>query len=77
MLKLPHPADLENARRITAAIRFDVVLFLGRGQYARASAETLALARAKAADMAHAHNNGRRAMIYGITADGLAGLVAG
>ena len=52
-----------------------MALFLGAGRYANDSATTLVEARAKAARLAEQHPNGRRPLIYGITADGRSGLV--
>jgi hypothetical protein len=57
------------------AVRFEVALFLGVGRYATASATRLAEARAEAARLMAMHPNGRRAPIYGVTADGRSGLV--
>jgi hypothetical protein len=75
MARKPHPADIRDRNVIANAIRFDVALFLGRGCYARASAETLADARNEAARIADEHRNGRRALIYAIDADGRSALV--
>jgi hypothetical protein len=73
--KPPHPADIANANLIAAAVRFDIALFLGRGAYARDTAETLDEARAKAERLAAENPNSRQPLIYGITADGRLGLV--
>jgi hypothetical protein len=70
-----HPADVANANIVAAAVRFDIALFLGVGRYATDTAETLAEARGKAARLAAMHPNGRRPLIYGVTADGRSGLV--
>jgi len=75
MPKKPHPADLANAAIIAAAIRFDIALFLGTGRFATATAETLDQARIEAARLASENPNGRRPLIYGVTADGRSGLV--
>jgi hypothetical protein len=71
----PHPADVANASIVAAAVRFDIALFLGVGRYATETAETLDEARAKAARLVEMHPNGRRPLIYGVTADGRSGLV--
>ena len=71
----PHPADVANANIVAAAVRFELALFLGVGRYATDSAATLEEARAKAARLIAMHPNGRRPLIYGVTADGRSGLV--
>lgn len=71
----PHPADVANANIVAAAVRFDIALFLGVGQYATDTATTLEEARAKAGRLVAMHPNGRRPLIYGVTADGRSGLV--
>jgi len=71
----PHPADLANANVVASAVRFEIALFLGGGRYATDTAETLDEARSKAACLLALHRNGRRPLIYGVTADGRSGLV--
>lgn len=71
----PHPADVANANIVAAAVRFDIALFLGVGRYATDTAATLEQARAKADRLVAMHPNGRRPLIYGVTADGRSGLV--
>jgi hypothetical protein len=71
----PHPADIANANIVAAAVHFDIALFLGVGRYATDTAETLEEARAKADRLVAMHPNGRRPLIYGVTADGRSGLV--
>jgi hypothetical protein len=71
----PHPADVANANAIASAVRFEIAHFLGVGRYATDAAGTLAEARAKAARVMAMHPNGRRPLIYGVTADGRWGLV--
>jgi hypothetical protein len=71
----PHLADVANAKIVAAAVRFDLALFLGVGRYATDTAATLEEARAKAARLVAMHPNGRRPLIYGVTADGRSGLV--
>jgi hypothetical protein len=71
----PHPADVANASIVAAAVRFDIALFLGVGRYATETAETLDEALAKADRLVEMHPNGRRPLIYGVTADGRSGLV--
>jgi hypothetical protein len=71
----PHPADVANANIVASAVRFDIALFLGVGQYATDTATTLEEARAKADRLVAMHPNGRRPLIYGVTADGRSGLV--
>jgi hypothetical protein len=71
----PHPADVANANVVASAVRFEIALFLGVGRYATDTAETLDEARRKAAGLVAMHRNGRRPLIYGVTADGRSGLV--
>ena len=71
----PHPADVANANIVAAAVRFELALFLGMGRYATDTAETIEEALAKADRLVAAHPNGRRPLIYGVTADGRSGLV--
>ena len=56
-------------------MRFDIALFLGIGRYAADTAATLEEARVKAARLTAMHPNGRRPLIYGVTAEGRSGLV--
>jgi hypothetical protein len=71
----PHPADIANAKVVASAVRFEIALFLGVGRYATDTAETLDEARSKAARLVAIHRDGRRPLIYGVTADGRSGLV--
>ena len=71
----PHPADVTNANIVAAAVRFELALFLGMGRYATDTAETIEEALAKADRLVAMHPNGRRPLIYGVTADGRSGLV--
>jgi len=71
----PHPADAANANIIAEAVRFDIALFLGVGRYATDTAKTMEEALAKADRLVAMHPNGRRPLVYGITADGRSGLV--
>lgn len=71
----PHPADVANAKVIASAVRFEIALFLGVGRYATDTEETLDEACRKAAGLVAMHRNGRRPLIYGVTADGRSGLV--
>jgi hypothetical protein len=71
----PHPADVANANVVASAVRFEIALFLGVGRYATDTAGTLDEARSKAARLVAMHRNGRRPLIYGVTADGRSGLV--
>src|SRR5579883_181659 len=71
----PHPADAANAKVIASAVRFEIALFLGVGRYAIDTAANLEEARSKAARLVAMHRNGRRPLIYGVTADGRSGLV--
>ena len=71
----PHPADIANANIVAAAVRFDIALFLGVGHYATDTANTIEEALAKADRLVAMHPNGRRPLIYGVTADGRSGLV--
>jgi len=71
----PHPADIANANVVASAVRFEIALFLGLGRYATDTAQTLEEARSTAARLIAMHPNGRRPLIYGVTADGRSGLV--
>jgi hypothetical protein len=71
----PHPADVANANIVAAAVRFELALFLGVGRYATDTAETIEEALAKTDRLVATHPNGRRPLIYGVTADGRSGLV--
>jgi hypothetical protein len=76
MAKHIHPADLANADLIEAAASYSVTLFLGRGEYDRATAATIAEARDIAAAMMAAHPTcSRRPLIYAVTREGRAALV--
>lgn len=74
-VRKPHPADVANASVVASAVRFEIALFLGVGRYATDTAETLDEAHRKAARLVAMHRNGRRPLIYGVTADGRSGLV--
>jgi hypothetical protein len=71
----PHPADVANANVVASAVRFEIALFLGVGRYATDTAETLDEACRKAAGLVAKNRNGRRPLIYGVTAEGRSGLV--
>ena len=71
----PHPADVANANIVATAVRFELALLLGVGRYATDTAETIEEALAKADRLVAMHPNGRRPLIYGVTADGRSGLV--
>ena len=71
----PHPADVANANIVATAVRFELALFLGMGRYATDTAATIEEALAKANRLVAVHPNGRRPLIYGVTADGRSGLV--
>lgn len=68
-----HPTDVANV--IASAVRFEIALFLGVDRYATDTAATIDEARKKAARLISTHGNGRRPLIYGVTADGRSGLV--
>jgi hypothetical protein len=62
-----HPADLENARIVANAVRFEISLFLGTGEFARAEAPTKEEAEQAARDMkAHYSTCSRFPMIYAV-----------
>lgn len=69
------PADLHNDALIARAVRFDIAVFLGVGNYANATAATLAEAALIAKYLADDVNNGRPAIIYAMTADDRQALV--
>ncbi len=75
MPRKTHPADIRDGEVIAGAIRYDIALFLGVGQYARASAETYAKAEIEAERLRRETPNGRRPLIYAIDAAGRAALV--
>ena len=75
MARKPHPADVANANIVAAAVRFELALFLGMGRYATDTAETIEEALTKADRLVAMHPNGRRPLIYGVTAEGRSGLV--
>lgn len=77
MARRLHPADAADAAVIANAIRFEIALFLGRGRYAKTSADTLPQALREAAHLAANHPNGRRALIYAIDANDRSALVIG
>jgi hypothetical protein len=65
-----HPADLENARIVANAVRFEICLFLGTGEFARAEADTRAEAEQAARDMkAHYTSCSRYPILYAIDSD--------
>jgi hypothetical protein len=67
--KIIHPADLENARIVANAVRFEISLFLGVGEFARAEAATREEAEQAARDMkAHYTSCSRFPMIYAVDA---------
>ncbi|MCL5779199.1 hypothetical protein M1105_19740 [Limibaculum sp. FT325] len=70
-----HPADHAAARIIAAAERFEIALFRGQGVYAKAEAASLDEARTAAARLEAEAGNGKRAMIYALTAEGRSALV--
>jgi hypothetical protein len=62
-----HPADLENARIVENAVRFEISMFLGTGEFARAEAATRTEAEQAARDMkAHYSTSSRFPIIYAI-----------
>tara|TARA_R110002073_G_scaffold303806_1_gene472271 strand:- start:7952 stop:8641 length:690 start_codon:yes stop_codon:yes gene_type:complete len=65
-----HPADTAAAAIVAAAERFEIALFLGRGRYAKAGARDLEQARREAERLEGMHGNGKRALIYAISAEG-------
>lgn len=65
-----NPADLENARIVVNAVRFEISLFLGVGEFARAEAATRAEAEQAARDMkAHYTSCSRYPIIYAFDAN--------
>lgn len=73
-MKAPHPTDLRDAAIIRSAAHFSACVFLGRGRYERAD-DLPTLAAAKAAGAALEARFGKRAMIYGVSAEGRAAMV--
>lgn len=76
-IRKQHPADRYNDELLARAVRYDVALFVGVGRYERASAGTLDEARVLARHMEARTGAKRKALIYGVTADNRAGLIAG
>jgi len=72
MPKKSAPPDLA---LIAKADRFDLTIFLGRGEYRTEHFDSLAAARDRAPAMVAEVANGRRAMIYAITPEGRSTLV--
>jgi hypothetical protein len=71
-----HPADLENARIVANAVRFEISLFLGVGEFARAETETREEAEQAARDMkSHYMSCSRFPIIYAIDANGRSAIV--
>ena len=68
--KIIHPADIDNARIVANAVRFEISLFLGTGEFARAEATTKEEAEQAARDMkAHYLTCSRFPIIYAIDAN--------
>lgn len=62
-----HPADIENARIVENAVRFEISMFLGTGEFARAETTTRAEAEQAARDMkAHYSTSSRFPIIYAV-----------
>lgn len=71
-----HPADIENARIVANAVRFEISMFLGTGEFARAEAPTRDEAEQAARDMkAHYATCSRFPIIYAIDANGRSAIV--
>ena len=68
MFQFPPTAEEFEKAVLENAAYFTTCLFSGRGQYGREEHKTLAEARARAAQ--RTDSQGRRAMIYAVTADG-------
>jgi hypothetical protein len=74
--RTPHPADLRDARRIAAAVRFAVHFRKSPGDVIRIECATLGEARAEAVRLDRAHgSSGRRAGVYAIGPDAVATFV--
>jgi hypothetical protein len=70
MPKKIHPADIENARIVANAVRFEISMFLGTGEFARAEADTRSEAEQAARDMkANYTTCSRFPIIYAIDAN--------
>lgn len=71
-----HPADVENARIVENAVRFEVSMFLGTGEFARAEATTRPEAEQAARDMkAHYTTCSRFPIIYAIDFNGRSAII--
>jgi len=74
--KIIHPADLDNARIVANAVRFEISLFLGTGEFSRAEAPTKEEAEQAARDMkAHYTTCSRFPIIYAIDVNGRSAIV--
>jgi hypothetical protein len=51
----PHPTEIRDAEIISNAVRFDILLFLGVGRFATATAPTLEAAREEAQRLAESN----------------------
>jgi len=72
-----HPADAHQAKIIAEADYFQILLFLGRGEYDRRRAGNLAQAKAYAIEMKAAHPEcSRHPLIYAVAANGESTIVA-
>jgi len=67
-MSFPTDAKGYEAHILSRAVYFTTCLFSGRGQYNREVHKTLDEARARAAQ--RTDSQGRKAMIYAVTADG-------
>lgn len=70
-----HPVDIRDAAEIAQAVYFVSTLFVGVGRFEKADHKTLAEARVTAKAMESHYKNGRKAMVYGILANGKSALV--
>jgi hypothetical protein len=77
MPRKDHPADIRNDEIAANAVRYELALFLGRGEFARACVETIEEVPAAASGLVTTHRNGRRPLIYAIDAFGRAALING
>lgn len=75
MPRKPHAVDHRDAALIANAHHFNAMAFIGRGQYDRIDDLPTLEAAKQAAAQIEARNPGRRAMIYGVSAEGRSAIV--
>ncbi|MDF1598263.1 hypothetical protein PZ895_00535 [Mesorhizobium sp. YIM 152430] len=67
---MPRKPDPIDPATIASAVRFDATIFLGTGRYHTGSFDNLKDAREAARQFGEVVRNGRKGMVYAITAEG-------